>query len=376
MSRDEIYLELCRAVEEEPFYVFGDKKDLEYEYFSNAYRLFLGIAPQLEALVLMCDKEGVGVSDYEKFEEICSAFPMLVGSTVHSAVRELLTRLFDLKLPINKENAPAIWRAFCGDGMGIGGREIMNAMDVRCVPVCQISSVPKGVENTDELCAVAENLCQKALDEKGILSISLSEDFEFVKPSVYGVNTVLAKAQAGGKISERERDMLTIQSLRSLMPIAKGCGLSIHLSAKTGGQLASLLEYLNGSVGLANILLVAKNSVSELKKFIYSLPPEILECVLPAGAEEASSADALRGYMHVFPIERLPHLGFLSSAMGFENIAEQCALRRSLCMLLADALDEDELALAKFTVRQVCGGNICAIQKGENRCEKSSILGL
>lgn len=365
MSRDEIYLELCRAVEGAPFYALGEESELERAYYPNAYRLLVGLLPQTEKLVRMCKKDCGGVSDYEKFEDICSAFPMLVGSTVHSAAREILRRLFNLEMPINKENAPKIWSACCGDGLGIGGGEIIRALDLRCIPVCRILSVLDGAGNAAELLSRAEDLCKKALREKGILSISLPDDFEFVRPSVYGVNGLLSKTREGGEVSSRDRDMLTAQCLRSIMPYAKESGFSIYLSAKAGGELAALLEYLNGSVGLSDVLLVARSSTAELKKFMFSLPPDILDFVLPAGAEEASPEDALRGYMHVFPIERLSHLGFLSEGKGFANVAEQCAMRVALCKMLAYETEDGDVQRASATVRRICCENIYDVIKGE-----------
>ena len=370
MSRDEIYLELCRAVKDAPFYVFGDEDQLKHAHFPNAYRLLIGFVPQLEALVRMCNADGAGVSDYEKFEEICSAFPMLVCSTAHSAVRELLSRLFDCNLSLNKENAPKIWSACCGDGFGIGGREIMDALNVKCIPVCQISNIKDKAQDTNGLSELCREACSNISSAGGLLSVSLPDGFEFAKPSVYGVDAVLAKLNGGAEISACDRNMLAVQILRSLMPEMQECKMPVLLYANADRNTDALIKYLNDSVGLADILFVAKDSTAELKRFIYALPPELLVHVLPAGAEEASAEDALRGYMRVFPIENLPHLGFLSDENGFANVAEQCALRRSLCMLLADAvLGEDEIQRARVTARRVCFGNISDIAKARSGFE-------
>lgn len=341
-----------------------DGTDPASEYFANIYELIIKSFPKIKPLLIMCgvDKRfvnGDAASDYEKFTATCKAFPQLKGNAIYVGVHALLKVFFDCELEINGENCDRIWEACNGDGLGYSGAELLTRgrvgemflpfekmlsspiSGVKTFPLlsldhlCENMLAALSVEDIDDL---IQARCERMKSAgAGIASVRLKTDFEFVKPSPYGISMILKKISDGEAIFENDKNALTVQLLRSASKLLDAKGFSLIISARPNAQLTKMLEYLRDSVGLCNILLRAENVFpDELENYLFSLPPDLLCKITPCNAGAESGEDALRYYARRFAILRLPHLGLLTCGTVFENAAMQHRLRGKLCNYVSD----------------------------------------
>jgi len=405
-SRDELYQRLLTVAAAAPLSVFSldDESNLR-RHFSNVYELISHCIPEIPALMRMCGVReeyvcGDVTSDYEKFSELCRISPMLVGNCAYIAACELLIKIFDCDLAPSEKSCMAVWQACCGDGLGIGGEEIIKRMNVKRIfvrrdpfeeiangelyfggaKVLSVLSLDRlaDIENAQMLSKIrtatdiesfARERCDSLLSSGGgYVSLSLPRDFEFVKPSVYGAEQALVAVRDGGEISKSQKNMLSVQLLRCFVKAMRARGLCLLMDAKADGELLALLEYLHGSVGLSDVLLCVDGAVAELKRLICELSPDILCRVIPTGFKGYSATDDLRGYASAFPIEKLPHLGLLARVTDpYKSLAAQCVLRRELCKILSEGLngDSDTADRARVTAQRVCYDNFYNITEGD-----------
>ncbi|MBQ9162702.1 MAG: glucuronate isomerase [Clostridia bacterium] len=403
---DGLYRVLRHAVADAPFSVaeVSDESNLR-RYFSNVYELIAHFIPEIPALMRMCGVReeyvcGEGTSDYEKFSELCRISPMLAGNCAYIAVCELLIKIFDCNLAPSEKSCMAIWQACCGDGLGVDGEKIIERMNVKRIFVRRDSfdELSDGeryfggakilsalsldsladTENAQmlshiKIAADIESFARERCDSLvasggGYLSLTLPWDFEFVKPSVYGVEQALNIVRGGGEISKNQKDMLAAQVLRCFVKEMRARRLCLLLDGRADGEMSALLEYLHGSVGLADVLLCVDGTAAELKRLICQSSPDIIHRVIPAGFKGFFATDDLRGYASAFPIEKLPHLGLLARVTDpYKSLAAQCALRRELCKILSEGLNGDSNTAdrARVTAQRVCYDNFYNITEGD-----------
>jgi hypothetical protein len=360
-----------------------DGTDPTSEYFANIYELIIKSFPKIKPLLILCGIDekyidGDAVPDFDKFMAMCKAFPMLTGNEDYIGAHVLLRELFDCELEINEENGARIWEFCNGDGLGYSGAELLvrgrvdemflpfekmpsaTASGVKAMPLLSLNLLAEHIFNThstDEIDALIQARCEQMKSAgAGIASVRLDTDFEFVKPSPYGIAMILKKISDGEKISENDKNALAVQLLRSASKLLDAKGFSLIISARPSVQLTKTLEYLRDSVGLCRILLCAENVYpNELENYLFSLPPDILGKITPCNAGVENGEDALRHYARRFAIARLPHLGLLTSKTAFASLAMQRHLQGALC----NYVSEEEMI-------KICTDNFYSITRCQN----------
>lgn len=338
-------------------------------HYSNVYELITKSLPQLLPLMRMCDVaeslvDGDESSDYDKFCSLCKAFPDLAGNRAYALAHALLRELFDCDLEINQQNAPLIWSAYSGDGLGFSGAELAARVGVGEIFVpfgaacadgfdtyfmldvnAELENLRGNAHTVEDIDALVRERCkQMKRAGAGLAFVRVSDDFDFVKPSPYGVSMALNASE----LSQVDKNALLVQVLRSTSRALSDNDFSLVVFARPSERLTKTLEYLRDSVGLCNILLCAERVYpSELEAFLLSLPPDILRRVTPSNVGGECAEDALKNYACRFAIGKLPHLGLLAGGEGLANVADQLDFRRAL----SEFVSQEQ-------IKQICVNNI------------------
>lgn len=90
-------------------------KEILQDYrYENITELWLKSDPYKHRAMRMCGVEEHYItgdaSDFEKFKKWCSVFPKLIGNPLYHWSKMELTRVFNLDIPINSENADILWK--------------------------------------------------------------------------------------------------------------------------------------------------------------------------------------------------------------------------------------------------------------------------
>lgn len=213
---------------------------------SNIYEYLYNTHPLITETLKLCRAEKRFIcdsaSDFEKFRELCIAFPKLVGHSLFFDISESMEKLFGKRIHPSMHNCEELWRAFCG--------EQMPYTDIR---------------ETVYIKYADESVLRKAISLSGIKS--------FIKPNPYIVNKINEKYGTVGCPDETERTILTLQNIRQEAISCKARGETLILDAGNCPLKAvcDLTEYLDRSGLLPKIFVILnaeQTGENELKNIL------------------------------------------------------------------------------------------------------------
>lgn len=236
--------------------------------FSNPIELFW--SDDLCSLLRLCGEReeniGEGASDFDKFQAILRALPLLEGHPTRAWIESLLKEYFDLKELLQAENAPEIWKTMCdrllerplspqvlveGDWL-CDSLTVPNNLSKHINPVLNANllfetTAKNAMAWSAEIATTAlhfkKNRCQKIV-------LQLPDGFAFVLPSLYQVDRALSLA----KRDREATNLLICQLVRELSTVAQNEDMLLaFVCNSTPYALVSLLEYVEESVGLPRV---------------------------------------------------------------------------------------------------------------------------
>ena len=237
-------------------------------FITNPMELFW--SDDLLTLLRLCgekdEKIGERASDYDRFLALCRALPLLEGHPTRAWIASVLQKYFDLQELPTEENAPKVWKSLSQALLEhplaakelVSGAWLCDALEVpdnlpkQVTPVLHANlllqtNAKNAAAWSAEIASVvahfAVNGCQKIL-------LHFAQNFEFVAPSLYGVDRSLS-------LSKKDRDavnLLTSQLVRELCAVAQKEDLLLVLMGDgSSAAIANLLHYCEECVGLPRI---------------------------------------------------------------------------------------------------------------------------
>lgn len=240
----------------------------ERSAITNPIELFW--SDDLLSLLRLCgegeEKTGERASDYDRFLSLCRALPLLEGHPTRAWIASVLKRHFNLRELPTEQTAPAMWKVLSDSLLNV---PLLNKDIIEGEWLCDSLTLPSALPEhvtpvldanlllhtsarsmtawSDEITATVARFaacgCRKIV-------LRLPRHFDFVAPSPYHVDQALQSAKRN-----REREALLIcQLTRELCIAAQAQNLALVLLCEDDtSALASLLEYVEGCVGLPRI---------------------------------------------------------------------------------------------------------------------------
>ena len=222
-------------------------------------------------------ENGERASDWELFQSLCRAYPLLVGHPMRRELAAFLQLHFSIDEPLCAENAERIWRT-TADALEqnvrsgadflpaervpwlCGASELPMELPPRVIPVLLVNSLMENRDVTldgwrEQIRDALDAFCAKGCDR---LVLRVEPLFAFSSPNPYRVGQLLAKRRT----VREEEQMLLAQLVREICAYVATRGMPLSVEVK--GELAEtarLLEYTEQSVGLPPCL-ICTDSVS------------------------------------------------------------------------------------------------------------------
>ncbi len=235
---------------------------------TNPIELFW--SDDLLALLRLCGakEEAIGerASDYDRFLALCRALPLLEGHPTRAWIASMLQEYFGLQELPTEETAKDFWKTLCERLMEhpISPKDIVSGAWL-CDGLTVPSSLPEnitpvlnanlllhtnaktaaawGAEITEAVAHFAKRGCKKIV-------LHLSNDFDFVTPSLYHVGRALSLA----KKDRETTNLLICQLTRELCAAAQEHNLLLVVICQSNASGAcKLLDYCETSVGLPRL---------------------------------------------------------------------------------------------------------------------------
>ena len=292
--------------------------------FSNPIELFW--SNDLCSLLRLCGEkeENIGerASDFDKFQSILRALPLLEGHPTRAWIASLLEEYFDLKELPQAENASEIWKMLCdrllehplapqnlvkGDWLS-DALTVPNNLPKHVIPTLNANllletTAKKATDWSAEIAATVshfkENRCQKII-------LHLQDDFAFVLPSIYQVDRALS-------LIKRDREatnLLTSQLLRELCAVAQKEELLLVLVCNAHpNNLLRALEYAEESVGLPFVCWTTREIKDAHTLLAFTANPHKREILAALPYEVAMTerelSSAIKSWQVRYPIGKL-----------------------------------------------------------------------
>ena len=291
---------------------------------SNPIELFW--SDDLCSLLRLCGEkeENIGerASDFDKFKAILRALPFLDGHPTRAWIESLLKEYFDLKELLQAENAPEIWKTMCDRLLERPlSPQVLVEGDWLCDSLTVPNNLPKHInpvlnanllfETTAknamawsaEIATTAlhfkKNRCQKIV-------LQLPDGFAFVLPSLYQVDRALSLA----KRDLEAINLLACQLVRELSAVAQKEDMLLVLICNSNpGDLVSLLEYVEESVGLPRVCWSAREIKDAHTLLAFTAKPHKREMLAALPYEIVMTNDelssAIESWQVRYPIGKL-----------------------------------------------------------------------
>ena len=240
----------------------------ERSAITNPIELFW--SDDLCALLRLCgegeDAIGESASDFDKFQALCRALPLLDGHPTRAWIVSILKKYFDVKELPTEETAAIVWKilserlfgeplspqTFVSGAWLCDGLTIPSTLPENVTPVLNANLVLQTNAKTaalwsSEISSTVVHFVQKGCQK---IVFEMGKSFDFVTPSLYHVNRALSLA----KKDREATNILTCQLTRELCTFAQAHDLLLVLECnENSSALARLLEYAEESVGLPRI---------------------------------------------------------------------------------------------------------------------------
>ncbi len=291
---------------------------------TNPIELFW--SDDLLALLRLCGakEETIGerASDYDRFLALCLALPLLEGHPTRLWIESVLKKHFDLQELPTVKTAPDVWRTLCEKLLEnpispkdlVSGAWLCDTLNVpgdlpeNITPVLNANlllhtnaktAAVWSAEITEAIAHFAKRGCKKIV-------LHLSNDFDFVTPSLYHVGRALSLA----KKDREATNLLICQLTRELCAAAQQHDLLLVLICQNNSNdFCKLLDYCEASVGLPRLCWSIREAreAYALLNFTAKAHKNEIFAALPYESVMTTSelSDAIESWKMRYPVARL-----------------------------------------------------------------------
>ena len=296
----------------------------ERSAISNPIELFWN--DDLQLLLRLCGEkeENIGerASDFDKFQAILRALPLLEGHPTKAWIASVFANQFDIKEIPTEQNAANCWKILCNrlfenpippqnfvSGAWLcDGLQTPNVLPQNIVPVLNANLLLQTNAKTLDAWSAEIASTVTHFASRGCKKIVLhfSNGFHFVSPSVYHVNQALNLEKRNIEIE----NLLMCQLMRELCTVALQYDLLLLLECdKNADNLTSLLAYAEENVALPRICWSVREAreAKALLDFSARIHKNEIFAALPyeSAMTERELLDVLASWQMRYPVGRL-----------------------------------------------------------------------
>ena len=296
----------------------------ERSAISNPIELFW--SDDLQSLLRLCGEEeeniGERASDFDKFQALLRTLPLLEGHPTRDWICSVFKNQFNLQEIPTEENAANVWKVLCNclfknpiqpqslvSGAWLcDSLQIPDALPKNTTPVLNANLFLDTKSKTlhcwsAEIASTVSQFVSRGCKK---IVLHLSNNFDFVLPSVYHVNQALNF----GKRSKETENLLICQLMRELCSSAQKQNLLLVLECeKNADAVANLLKYAEENVGLPRICWSVRKATDAYELLNFTAKEHKNEILAAFSYEnvmtESELLDALTSWKMRYPIGRL-----------------------------------------------------------------------
>ena len=246
---------------------------LPSDYFAkslitNPIELFW--SDDLASILRLCGEReetiGARASDYDRFLALCRALPLLEGHPTRAWIASVMQKYFDLNELPTEETAPEVWK-------NLSQTLLQNPLHINdfisgvwlCDKLTPEAKLPQGVtpalhanlllQTTSKTtlswsAEIATTVLRFATNQCKKIVLQIDKNFDFIPPSLYGVDRALSLA----KKDYKTENLLICQLMRELCTAAQRNDLLLVVVCDGNtSNLVRLLQYCEENVGLPRL---------------------------------------------------------------------------------------------------------------------------